>query len=309
MVKFDNIQQALDYSIGTIEGASEELTVRDYLKVVNSSTAIGRLFTQLKLLYNGKGWVNDKVATGMLQSQKLETLMSIQSLCDQILDPSKTPGNGSARGPESQRPLKVTSKDPLLGSQAKDRSEKSMEKKEIQGLHDLVCEVKNCRYNEIINLLYDTLNKITLKDIANDTELRLLFEESIDFALKNKNKPEIFGKSFEKVFNIINDERHAWVFPENGYPNYKGLLAKADDNTQWELVNYLVYYAADRIHKDLFFEDALVDLIGSPATDDAEATGLCRIKPENAEKLIALRDKLLADQRFTQRIPTNNQDL
>lgn len=131
MAEFVNLSQALTHSMGRIEGAKEDITVGDYLDVIDSSWAIGRLFTQLKLYFNGKGWVNDEVAKGMIKQFDRETLASIQKICYDILDKLQNPKNDPVSESLGYRPsteeLQETAlKAAPLGGHHIDRSIKSI---------------------------------------------------------------------------------------------------------------------------------------------------------------------------------------
>ncbi|CCB91115.1 putative uncharacterized protein [Waddlia chondrophila 2032/99] len=80
MVEFNNIQEALHYQIKESSG----ITVGDCLHVI-SSNFLGRTITQLSLLFQGKGWVNEKQALQKIQSLDSISRQSIHSISGRIV--------------------------------------------------------------------------------------------------------------------------------------------------------------------------------------------------------------------------------
>ncbi|ADI38760.1 hypothetical protein [Waddlia chondrophila] len=79
MVQFNNIQKALHHQIG-----QSGITVGDCLHVIGSNF-LGRTITQLSLLFQGKGWVNEKQALQKIQSLDSISRQSIHSISGQIV--------------------------------------------------------------------------------------------------------------------------------------------------------------------------------------------------------------------------------
>lgn len=86
MATFHNIQEALNYPLGHIKGAKVEVTIGDYLDVIDSSNPFTRLLTQLSLYFSGKGWITQAKAQEMIKSVDLETLNSITNICKKIIN-------------------------------------------------------------------------------------------------------------------------------------------------------------------------------------------------------------------------------
>ncbi|ADI38761.1 putative uncharacterized protein [Waddlia chondrophila 2032/99] len=85
MVNFQNIQEALNFPLGQIKGAKVEVTIGDYLDVIDSSNAFTRLLTQVSLYIQGKGWITQATAEEMIKSVDLETLNAITNICKKVI--------------------------------------------------------------------------------------------------------------------------------------------------------------------------------------------------------------------------------
>lgn len=104
MVEFYNIQKALHHQI-----EPSGITVGDCLHVIGSNF-LGRTITQLSLLFQGKGWVNEKQALQKIQSLDSRSRQSIHSISGRIVLSLEDEGDLKKR---------LNDDDPLRGDQKK----------------------------------------------------------------------------------------------------------------------------------------------------------------------------------------------
>jgi hypothetical protein len=194
MTEFHNIQETLRYSLGTLEGAENDLKVGDYLEVVDSSWFLGRLVTQLKLYFEGKGWVNENSAGALLHKMEPERLASIDKLCNTIIHIGDHPEQYAQQDEDAQhevsemlgiepseadRTERLKSKlEHLLGDNT-DRSIQTL-MREMKLLRTWIQSEEQIRFDSVKNAL-DTHLPRDLASIEENEQLAPIFHEFLEF--------------------------------------------------------------------------------------------------------------------------------
>lgn len=305
MVEFQNLSQALDHTMGRVEGAKEDVTVGDYLDVIDSSWAIGRLFTQLKLYFSGKGWVNEDVAKGMIKGFDRETLAEIQKICSDILlklqHPEQTYRNEvedpmmDIKGFEDIQPStkdfhKAAKEAAPLGGHHIDHSISSLIK-EIGLLQDWVQDEQIDRYKSVSETLGDW-GPETFDQIEQDPALKKYFEKFVKLTYDHRFQSENFSGPTKEAILMIGSIFNKELFPD-GVPNYENI--RNEEKLQFRLKMKTLMPAFNswltrNIVNGEFKQEELRELFGSPK-EEAES-GLFRLNPDNKSGLKNLRDEV-----------------
>jgi len=276
MPQFSNIQEALNFPLGQIEGAKSKVTIGDYLDIIDSSNAFRRLLTQFSLYFSGKGWVNQAKAQKMIKTVDLETLNSVTNICKRIItrlsetklvqrDPiglklSKKEEQAVLRGIES------------LGDHHIDSSIQTVIK-EMQLLRGWVGEERISRHQHLLQLM-GNWNVEQFEKLRKDREWKKVFAQYIKWAKEwgHDHPPGSLGEAVK----ILNSDAFKQYYTSEHFD-----LDKLDTSNMVIRVSILTITSG--------FEDWLAYSLETGSFGKKQKKSivnkLCKLNPVNAEEI------------------------
>ena len=305
MVEFNNLSEALKHSAGHIEGAKNDFTVGDYLDVIDSSSWLGRVYTQLKLYFSGKGWVNESAAQEKIRDLDRETLASIQNICMEVIEKLSNPEATFRDSPDfneipemlglkiSKKEIHQTAKEAAnVGELHIDKSIKSIVK-EMRLLSMWVAQEQISRHQEILDTL-GQWNGDAFSHITEDPVLKKTFEAYVSWAKQYSFELPSEKGALKDAVVILNSHLNKNYYHKDGRINFETMES---DEISTKLQRHSIMagfqeWVAFNLENESFSPLEVRELFGDPATPSKQGTGLCRLNSDNSDQLIALRNRL-----------------